>query len=105
MSGEAAGTLADSYVSLTTTGVEGQLFDSRFQVSGVVQNTSAEQVANSVSVIATTYDAEGLVTGFRWRAVEIEDALAPGATAPFTLSLDFHGATPADFSVIAVGRR
>jgi LysM repeat protein len=102
--GEAAGALAASYVPVAVTDVDGQPSGSQFQVSGVVQNTSAEQAAGSVSVIVTTYDAEGLVTGFRQGKAELEGALAPGATAPFTLLFTFHGDVPADFNVIALGR-
>jgi len=102
--GEAPGALADSYVPITVTETEGQPSGSQFQVSGVVQNASAEQAAGRVSVIATTYDAQGLVTGFRQGKVELEGTLAPGATASFTLLLNSHGDVPADFNVIALGR-
>lgn len=104
MRGEAAGALADSYVAIAVTETEGQPAGPQFQASGLVQNISAEQVAGSVSVTVTTYDAEGLITGFRQEAVELEGALAPGATASFTVMLNFHGAIPADFNVIALGR-
>ena len=102
--GEAAGTLAASYVPVAVTGTDGQLSGSQFRVSGEVQNTSADQIAGTVSVIVTTYDAQGTVTGFRQGTVEVEGALAPGASAPFTLMLTFHGDVPADFNVIALGR-
>jgi len=102
--GEAAGSLADSYVPIAVTEMDGQLSGSQFQVNGAVQNTSADQTAGSVRVIATTYDAQGAVTGFRHRRVEIEGTLTPGATAPFTLLFTFHGDAPADFNVIALGR-
>ena len=102
--GEAAGALADSYVPIAVTEVQGQPSGSQFQVNGAVQNTSAEQAAGSVSVIVTTYDVQGLVTGFRRGKVELEGALAPGATAPFTLLFNFHGDVPADFNAIALGR-
>jgi LysM repeat protein len=102
--GEAAGALADSYIPIAVTEVQGQPSGSQFQVNGAVQNTSAEQAADSVSVVVTTYDAQGLVTGFRRGKVELEGALAPGATAPFTLLFNFHGDVPADFNVIALGR-
>ena len=101
--GEAAGALDTSYVPITITGLDGQLAESQLQVSGQVQNTSA-QSAGSVNLIVTTYDAQGLVTGFRQGTVELEGALAPGATAPFTLWLTFHGDTPVDYNVIALGR-
>jgi len=102
--GEAAGSLADSYVPIDVTETDGQLSGSQFQVTGVVQNTSADQTAGDVRVIATTYDAQGAVTGFRHRRVEIEGTLAPGVTAPFAMTFTFHGDAPADFNVIALGR-
>ena len=103
--GEAAGALAASFVPLTVTEANGQLSGSQFQVNGVVQNSTADQTSGTVRVIATTYDAQGTVTGFRQGTIETEGALAPGATAPFNLVLTFHGdAAPADFSVIALGR-
>lgn len=104
MRGEAAGALADSYVPIAVIETEGQPADPQFQASGTVQNASAEKTASEVSVTVTTYDAEGLVTGFRQREVELDGTLAPGATAPFTVLLNFHGTLPTDFSVIALGR-
>jgi len=102
--GEAATALADSYAPVGVAEVAGQPSDPQFQVSGIVRNESAEQVAGSVTVIVTTYDDQGLVTGTRQAQVELEEPLAPGATAPFTLLFSFHGDGPADFNVIALGR-
>jgi LysM repeat protein len=102
--GEAAGVLATSYVPIAATEVVGQLVDPHFQISGVVQNASADQAADDILVTVTTYDAAGLVTGFRQGQVELAAPLAPGATAPFSVQLTFHGAAPADLSVIAHGR-
>jgi len=69
-----------------------------------VQNTSATQAAGYVYVIATAYNADGLVTGFRQEKVAVEGALAPGATAPFSMLFSFHGEAPANFEVVALGR-
>ncbi|MBL7063016.1 MAG: LysM peptidoglycan-binding domain-containing protein [Anaerolineae bacterium] len=102
--GEAAGALAAAYVPITVTEVESQPSGSQFQVSGIVRNDSAEQAAGHVSVIVTTYDAQGLVTGFRQGTVETEGPLAPGATAPFTLLFTYHGDVPTDFNVVALSR-
>ncbi|HEY71654.1 MAG: hypothetical protein DRJ03_19950 [Chloroflexi bacterium] len=102
--GEAAGTLADSYVPVGVVEVAGQLSGPQFQVSGIVRNESAEQSAGSVTVIVTTYDDQGLVTGTRQAQIELEEPLAPGARAPFTLLFSFHGDEPADFNVVALGR-
>jgi LysM repeat protein len=104
MRGEAAGELAASYVPIAAAEVAGESSGPQFQVTGIVRNDSAEQVADSVFVIATTYDAQGLVTGFRQGMVELEEPLTPGRTAPFTLQFSFHGDAPADFHVIALGR-
>ena len=102
--GEVAGALDTSYVPIAITELDGQPSGSQLRVSGVVQNTSADRPAGSVNVIVTTYDAQGLVTGVRQGTVELEGALAPGASAPFTLWLTFHGDTPVDYNVIALGR-
>lgn len=102
--GDAAGALVASYVPIVVTEIEAQPSGSQFQVSGVVENTSVEQAAGSVSIIVTTYDAQGLVTGFRQGTARGEGTLTPGATAPFTLLFNFYGDIPADFNVIALGR-
>lgn len=102
--GEAAGELAAPYVPIAIARVDGEPSGPQFQVSGVVRNASTGRAAGSVIVIATTYDDQGSVTGFRQGAVELEGTLAPGATAPFELLFSYHGGTPSDFNVIALGR-
>ena len=102
--GEAAGGLSASYVPISVIEANGQPSESQFQVTGVVQNTSTTQAAGTVSVIVTTYDAQELVTGFRQGTIELEGALAPGATAPFTLLFTVHGDIPTNFNLIALGR-
>jgi len=101
--GQEAGPLASSYVPIAVVESEGRPAGPQFQVSGVVRNSSPERAAASVSVIVTTYDAEGLVVGARQGRLELEGPLAPGATAPFTILLSSHGGVPADFHVIALG--
>jgi len=103
--GEEAGALAASYVPLAVTAVEGRPSGSQFQVSGMVQNTSADQTAGNVNVIVTTYDDQGSVTGFRQSTVE--GPLAPGATAPFNLLFTVYGDAPTNdtpFNIIVLGR-
>ncbi len=103
--GDAADPVAATYVPIAVQGTEGRPSDNRFTVSGTVQNVSEEQEAGKVRVIVTTYDAQGLVTGFRQGRVTLDGPLPPGATAAFSVTLDFHGGgSPADFHVIAVGR-
>jgi hypothetical protein len=102
--GEEAGALTDSYVPITVSDLERGPADAQLRVSGLVGNASADQSAGSVRVIATTYDTEGLVTGFRRASVELDGPLAPGATTPFAITFTFHGGEPADFTIIALGR-
>jgi LysM repeat protein len=102
--GQEAGALADAYVSVEVTDVDGGPLGSQFEVSGTVTNVSTGQVAESIDIIVTTYDAQGAVTGFRQHTVRLDAGLAPGAEIPFSLSLAAHGGTPDDFSVIALGR-
>jgi len=102
--GEDAGALTASYVPMAVTQVQAQPSGSQMQVTGTVQNTSADQATASVYVIVTTYDAQGLVTGYRQEAVKVEGEFAPGATIPFSMLFTFYGDTPADFNAIALGR-
>jgi LysM repeat protein len=102
--GQEAGALADAYVSMALTDVDGRPLGSQFEVSGTVTNVSTGQVAKSIDIIVTTYDAQGAVTGFRQHTVRLDKVLAPGAEMPFSLSLAAHGGTPDDFSIIALGR-
>lgn len=102
--GEAAGALADLYVPIVVTEVTGQPTGRQFQVSGTAQNASTDRAAGSLTVIVTTYDAQGLVTGFRQAELPLAGNLGPGITVPFNLLLSFHGDTPADFRVVALGR-
>ena len=102
--GEAAGASVASYMPIAVTEVQAQPSGSQIQVTGAVWNTSTDQTAYSVNVIVTTYDVQGLVTGYRQETVKVEGGLAPAATAPFTMRFTFYGGTPADFNVIALGR-
>jgi LysM repeat protein len=103
--GEAAGALTDLYVPIALSEVTGQPSGPQFQVSGVAQNASTTgQAAASLSIVATTYDAQGLVTGFRQESLPLEGPVAPGVTVPFTVLFGFHGDAPADFHVVALGR-
>ncbi len=102
--GEAAGQLAAAYVPVTLSDVTSEPADGRIRVSGSVMNSSASQAIGDLSVIVTTYDGAGLVTGFRQAAIELEGPLAPGGSVPFSVQLSFHGDVPADFHVVALAR-
>jgi hypothetical protein len=102
--GQEAGALADTYVSMALSEVDGSTSGSQFEVSGTVTNVGADRFARSVDIIVTTYDAQGAVTGFRQHSMTPDEALAPGAEMSFSFSLVAHGGTPDDFSIIALGR-
>jgi murein DD-endopeptidase MepM/ murein hydrolase activator NlpD len=102
--GQEAGALADTYVSVAVTEVDGGPSGSQFEVSGRVTNTSSEHTAKSVDIIVTTYDTQGAVTGFRQRTIGFDEGLLPGGSVSFNLSLAAHGGIPAGFSAIGLGR-
>ena len=72
-----------------------------FEVRGSVTNPS-QFAATAVTVVVTTYDAEGLVTGFRQS--RLAEALAPGTSAEFAVSLMPNEGQPASYDVVAQGR-
>jgi LysM repeat protein len=100
--GQAAGELAASYVFVSAIETQGRPAGPRFEVSGTVRN-DGDLAAGSVSVVATTYDTDGMVTGFWHAAVALEGPLAPGETAPFSMLLTYYSDLPADFGVVALG--
>lgn len=102
--GEAAGARADRYVPIAVSEVTGQPAGPQFQVSGMAQNASTDRAAGSLIIIVTTYDAQGMVTGFRQAGLPLTGNLGPGVKVPFNLLLGFHGDIPADFRVIALGQ-
>lgn len=99
-----AGALADTYVPISVTEADGRPSESQFEVSGTVKHVGAGQIARSVELIVTTYDAQRAVTGFRQHTIRLDEGLTPGATASFTVLLTVHGDFPDDFRVIAMGR-
>jgi LysM repeat protein len=100
---EAAGELTASYVPMSVAAPQGNPSGPQFEVKGDVRNDSAAQSANKIAVIATTYDRDGLVTGFRQQILELGEPLVPAAAVPFTLLFNVHGDDPTDFRVIALG--
>lgn len=99
-----AGGLANAYVPMSVTEVDGKPSGSQFRVSGTVKHVGTAQIAGSVDVIVTVYDDQGSVTGFRQHTIKLDEGLTPGATEAFTVLLTAHGGSPHDFSVIALGR-
>jgi len=98
-----AGALANAYIPISVTDLDGSPLESQFRVSGTVKHVGADRVASSVDIIVTTYDGQGVVTGFRHHTISVDEGLAPGATASFTVLLTAHGESPEAFSVVALG--
>jgi hypothetical protein len=53
-------------------------------------------------VVVTTYDAQGLVTGYRQS--RLPDPLPAGGSADFAVSLMPYGGAPANYSVAVQGQ-
>jgi len=102
--GELASGFPQTYVPLDVEEVEGAPSGPQFEVSGTVRNSDAERAATGASVVVTTYDGDGRVTGFRQQTIDVGAELAPGAAVPFHLLLTTYGGAPVDFAVIAFGR-
>lgn len=97
---EASTEPANRYAMLDLTGIEASLAGSLFQVSGSVTNPG-QGVVTSVTVVVTTYDGEGRVTGFRQSRLS-EDVPAGGSVA-FAASLMPYDGTPANYTVAVQG--
>jgi LysM repeat protein len=100
---EAAGELAASIIPLSIVTPEGSVSGPQFEISGTVENDTAGQGANRVSVVATTYNQEGQVTGFRQETIPMDEPLESGGTMPFTMLFAIHGEELADFRILALG--
>ncbi len=102
LSGEAVTYLGNRYLDLTITEQQGESKEHYFTVEGLVQNTGQAD-AETVTVLATAYDAHGRVTGFR--QADLENAPAAGETFPFQVNLLPFGGTVATYAVQAQGTR
>jgi len=93
------------YVPIVVAGHEGIVDILQFKVKGTVAN-EGNAAANDVSVVLTTYDDAGRVTGFRQAAVG-DGTLPAGATTGFDISIAPNGPAglpPADYAIAAQGR-
>ncbi|MBC8263011.1 MAG: LysM peptidoglycan-binding domain-containing protein [Anaerolineales bacterium] len=102
LSGEAVTYLGNRYLDLTVTEQQGESEGHYFAVEGLVQNTGQAD-AETVTVLATAYDAHGRVTGFR--QADLENAPAAGESFPFQVNLLPFGGTAVTYSVQAQGTR
>ncbi len=102
--GDVVGGLSDLYVPLSIDKPDGQLAGNQFRITGTVRNTDPQRAAARIYIVATIYDAQGKVAGFRNQPLFLETVLSPGERAPFDMLLSFYGSSPADYAVFAVGR-
>jgi LysM repeat protein len=98
---EASGEPANRYALLEFAETEAGLVGPLFEVKGSVANPGPAAVT-AVMVVVTTYDAEGLVTGFR--QARLPDDVLPGASVEFSVSLMPNGDQPAGYHVAVQGR-
>lgn len=101
--GQEAGVLANAFVPMSVTELEGSPSGPQFVVTGTVRNGSADQTAKAVDVFVTTYDAQGSVTGYRRVRLSGEEDFPPTEERAFSVTLSTHGGRPNEFSVNALG--
>ncbi len=102
--GQEAGVLASGYVPTSVINAEGGPLGPQFQVQGIVKNVSSDRIAESVDIFITTYDAQGIVTGYRRAPLPTAEGLYPGEERSFSVMLQAHGNSPDDFNVAILGR-
>ncbi len=98
---DATGDPSGRYAELELSGLQASLEGNLFQVSGSVNNVG-QAAATGISVVVTTYDEAGNVTGFR--QARLPDDLDPAKALPFSLSLMPNGGAPANYEVAVQGR-
>jgi len=98
---EASNEPANRYAALQVVPVEAGPTGAMFQVIGSVTNPGA-RVVEAVTVVVTTYDAEGQVSAFRQS--RLPDQLPAGASIDFAISLIPFDGVPASYAVAVQGR-
>ena len=87
---------ANRYAVLQVVADDASSVGSLFQITGSVTNPGQQSVT-SITVVVTTYDPEGNVTGFR--QAKMSEAIAAGESADFAISLMPYGDVPANYTV------
>ncbi|MGC9467811.1 MAG: LysM peptidoglycan-binding domain-containing protein [Anaerolineae bacterium] len=101
--GEPISPITAGFVPLSVVDAEGAVSGPQYRVRGRVLNESA-QVLTRLSVVATIYNDEGKVIGYRQLVLGDDINLSSGAAQPFELLLTPQVLdVPSDFSVIAWG--
>ena len=98
--GEALGDVGSHYLDLAAMDVEATLDDGRVSLDGTVAN-QGERTAGQIVVVATFYDAQGRVSGYAQQT--LDEALAPGATAPFSFAVTPPGGQTTDYELAVQG--
>jgi LysM repeat protein len=93
---------ATRYAALEVSQIEVNPVGSLFEVTGAVANPG-QQTASGVTIVVTTYDAEGQVTGYRQS--RLRDDLPAGGSLEFAVSLMPYGGTPANYTIAVQGQR
>jgi LysM repeat protein len=89
------------YAALEVSQIEANPAGTLFEVNGQVTNPG-QQAATSITVVVTTYNAEGQVTGFR--QFRLPDDLPAGESADFAMSLMPYAGAPANYTLAVQGR-
>jgi len=101
--GEMLSPITQSFVPLQVVVVEGSISGPQYRVRGTLLNDGAQTVTR-VSVVATIYNEDGNVVGYRQLAMDDAAQIASGGQQAFDMLLTPQEVTaPADFSVIAWG--
>jgi LysM repeat protein len=103
VSGEPVTYLGSRHGGLQVLNDKGELAGEAFVVSGQVENVG-DAPAQDVTVVATAYNKDGQVTGFRQAAVE-DERLAPGALSRFQVRIIPAGGEAVSYAVQAQGWR
>ena len=98
---EASSEPANRYAVLKVGEIEVNPVGSLFEVSGNITNPG-QNVITSITVIVTTYNTEGHVTGFR--QFRLPEGLPVGGNADFSISLMPYSGIPANYTVAVQGR-
>lgn len=101
--GEAVSPITAGFVPLQVAGAEGSISGPQYRVRGTLVNAAAPTVGR-VTVVATIYNADGNVVGYRQLTMSESVQIASGAQQAFDLLLTPQEVTaPAGFSAIAWG--
>ncbi len=101
--GEAISLITSGFVPVQVVAAEGSVSGPQYRVRGALRNDS-EQALTRVAVVATIYNADGAVVGYRELVMPDDFVLGSGEERPFDVLLTPQEVTPpSGFSAIAWG--